>query len=256
VSELDIVIPVYEEGEHILPVLDALRRSVATPFRVLLCYDHEGDSTLPAVRGYRGVDITLVKNRGQGAHGAVMSGFAAGTAPAVLVMPADDTDNAPIIDRMVARWSAGCEIVVASRLMPGGRMEGCPWLKNLLVRIGNATLYRLARVPTRDATNGFRLFSRRLVELVVIESTAGFAYSIELLVKCHRLGWRIDEMPAVWFERRARPSRFRVLAWLPLYLRWLGYAFATTYLRRSAATVKLRVSAAPPQPVAVPAAQP
>ena len=239
--DVDIVIPVYEEAEGILPVLESLGRSVATRFRVLICYDHDEDSTLAALRrSPPGVAVALVRNHGQGAHGAVLSGFAASTAPAVLVMPADDPDNAPIIDRMVAQHRAGCEIVVASRMMPGGRMEGGPWLKNVLVRIGNAALYRLARVPTRDATNGFRLFSRRVLESIEIESTAGFAYSIELLVKCHRLGWRITEVPAVWFDRRLRPSRFRVLAWLPLYLRWVRYAFATTYLRRPAASVPLK----------------
>ena len=43
-------------------------------------------------------------------------------------------------------------------------MVGCPWLKAMLVRGGNFTLHHLARLPTRDATNGFRLFSRRVVD--------------------------------------------------------------------------------------------
>jgi glycosyltransferase involved in cell wall biosynthesis len=50
--ELDIVIPVYNEGDNILPVLDSFKRHVKTPCRVLLCYDHEDDNTLPAVRAY------------------------------------------------------------------------------------------------------------------------------------------------------------------------------------------------------------
>jgi dolichol-phosphate mannosyltransferase len=60
------------------------------------------------------------------------------------------------------------------------------------------------------------------------------------LVKAHRLGWRIAEVPVRWFERRHGASRFRVLKWLPAYLRWYGYAFATTFLRRPAATVALK----------------
>ena len=50
--ELDIVIPVYNEGENILPVLESFKRHVTTPCRVLICYDHESDNTLPAVRAY------------------------------------------------------------------------------------------------------------------------------------------------------------------------------------------------------------
>ena len=68
----------------------------------------------------------------------------------------------------------------------------------------------------------------------------GFAYSIELLVKAHRLGWRIGEVPAAWLERRAGKSRFQVLKWVPQYLKWFCYAFATTCFFRGPQTVKLK----------------
>jgi hypothetical protein len=145
-----------------------------------------------------------------------------------------------MLDAMVARAEEGCAIVCASRFMRGGSMTGCPWLKAALVRSANFTLYYLAGLPTHDASNGFRLFSRRVLDTIVIESDRGFCYSIELLVKSHRLGLNIGEVPARWFERQAGQSRFRVLRWLPAYLRWYLYAFATTWLRRPASTVPLR----------------
>ncbi len=240
-TSLDIVIPVYQEGDTIVEVMESLHRSMTTPFRVLVCYDHEDDTTLPILHRYPHptFEIVFVKNQGVGAHGAVVSGFRASSAPAVLVLPADDTYNAGIIDQMVHHLQEGCELVAASRLMKGGCMVGCPWLKNILVRTASATLFALARIPTHDATSGFRLFSRRVLDTIVIESTEGFAFSLELLVKCHRLRWKIGEVPAVWFERTSGRSRFRIFAWLPTYLRWYGYAFATTYLRRPASTVPL-----------------
>jgi glycosyltransferase involved in cell wall biosynthesis len=242
--ELDIVIPVYNEGRNIVATLAALRRSLATPARVLICYDHPEDDTLPAIRAnpqaYAGLAVELVRNAGRGAHGAVMSGFAASTAPFVLMYPADDDTNAPMLDRMVALARAGCDIVCASRFMPGGAMVGCPPLKAALVRSANFTLRHLARLPTTDASNGFRMFSRRVIERIAVESDQGFCYSIELLVKAHRLGWRIDEVPVRWLERRHGASRFQVVAWLPAYLRWYGYAFATTFLRRPPGTVTLK----------------
>ena len=100
-----------------------------------------------------------------------------------------------------------------------------------LVRCANFTLYHLARMPTRDASNGFRLFSQRVIRTIEVELMAGFCYSIELLVKAHRRGWRIGEVPARWMQRRHGESRFRVLRWLPAYLRWYFYAFATSWLR-------------------------
>lgn len=159
----------------------------------------------------------------------MLTGFADSTAPAVLMYPADDDYNAPRIDQMMAKLRQGCDIVAASRFIPGGCMKGCPWLKAALVRTSAFALHYLARVPIHDPSNGLRIFSRRTLDMIPIESTVGFAYSIELLVKAHRLGWRIGEVPAGWFERRQGKSRFQVLKWIPQYLRWFFYAFATTF---------------------------
>jgi dolichol-phosphate mannosyltransferase len=245
-AELDIVIPVYNEGRNIVPTLAALARSVKTPARVLICYDRPDDNTLPAIRenpeAHAGLAIELVRNAGRGAHSAVMTGFAASTAPYILMCAADDDYNAPMLDRMVALARGGCDVVCASRFMPGGSMVGCPLLKAALVRAANFSLHQVARLPTHDASNGFRLFSRRVIERIAVESDQGFCYSIELLVKVHRLGWKIGEVPAQWFERRHGASRFRVLRWLPAYLRWYGYAFATTFLRRPPETVTLKAT--------------
>lgn len=234
--ELDIIIPVYNEGKNIIATLAALTRDVQTDNRVLICYDFDEDNTIPAVKTrpdmYRGLCVEFIKNKRKGAHAAVMTGFGASTAPYVLMYPADDDYNSSILDSMVAKAKEGADVVCASRLMQGGSMIGCPFLKALLVHVGNGMLYYLARVPTHDATNGFRLFSRRVITEITVESTEGFCYSIELLVKAHRLGLRIEETPAHWFERKQGNSRFRIVRWLPAYIRWCLYAFATTYLRK------------------------
>jgi dolichol-phosphate mannosyltransferase len=239
---LDIIIPVYNEGSNILEVLQSLAANVKTPFTVLLCYDRDDDDTLPAVERYSGppLAIRLIKNQGRGAHGAIMTGFQASTAPAILVFPADDTLNAGILDRMYDAIQGGCAIAAASRFIPGGSMVGCPWLKAFLVRTAAFTLYHVARVPTHDPTNGFRMFSRGIIETVAIESSEGFTYSIELLAKCHRLGYPVAEIPSLWRERTKGKSRFRALKWAPAYLKWYAYAFGTTYLRRGPATVTLK----------------
>jgi dolichol-phosphate mannosyltransferase len=250
-AELDIVIPVHNEGRNIVATLAALTSSLATPARVLICHDHPDDDTLPAIRNnpqsHAGLPVELVHNRGRGPHSAVMAGFAASSAPFVLMYPADDDTNAAMLDSMVALARDGCDIVCASRFMPGGAMVGCPPLKAALVRAGNFTLHHFARLPSTDASNGFRLFSRRVIDRIAVESEQGFCYSIELLVKAHRLGWPIAEVPVRWLERRHGESRFRVLQWLPAYLRWYAYAFATTYLRRRPATVAFK--GAQPRPV-------
>ena len=76
-SELDIVIPVYNEGENIKDLLYVFNKEIKTPFRVLICYDFEEDNTLPVIKNLKdlGFEIKLVKNRGNGVHAAIMTGF-------------------------------------------------------------------------------------------------------------------------------------------------------------------------------------
>lgn len=242
--ELDIVIPVYNEGANIVRVLRALNDHLTTPHRILICYDFDEDDTLPHLDGLadEGINIALVKNTGRGAHGAVLSGFDYSTAPMVLMFPADDDYNPPRLEVMFEKMRDGYDIVCPSRFIPGGRMVNCPWLKAFLVRSSAFVLKHLARLPTHDPSNGFRLFSRRVLDEIPIESSIGFTYSIELLVKAHRLGWKITECPVHWYERGEGEgqSRFRVLNWLPAYLEWFFYAFRTTYLFRGPETVKLK----------------
>ena len=52
----------------------------------------------------------------------------------------------------------------ADLALAGGGMAGCRWLKTFLIRTAAFTLFDVARLPIRDATNGFRLFSRRVIE--------------------------------------------------------------------------------------------
>jgi len=242
--QIDLIIPVYNEGGNILATLGALAREVKTPTRVLICYDIDEDDTLPAIRDnpevHAGIDVAFIRNPKRGAHAAVMAGFAASTAPIVVVYPADDDFNGGIIDKMATLVRDGCDVVCASRFIPGGTMQGAPWLKATLVRTAAFALNRFASLPTRDPTSGFRMFSRRVIERIEIESDQGFCYSIEMLVKAHRLGWRVAEVPALWYERQRGTSRFRVMKWLPAYLRWFRYAFATTFLRRAPDTVTLK----------------
>ena len=232
---VDLIIPVYNEGENIVRVLRAFDLEVKSPVRILICYDRDEDTTLTALVASNLVDerICLIKNRYQGAHGAVRSGFQAAQAEAVITYMADDDYNASLIDKMVACFQAGHDLVAPSRFVPGGVFEGCRWPKNFLVKAASWSLYNLAGIPIHDATNGFRLFSQRLLQTVQLESTEGFTYSLELLVKCHRLGLNMAEIPAKWYERTYGQSRFKVFQWAQAYLRWYWYAFGTTYLRRN-----------------------
>ena len=238
---LDIVIPVYNEGENILELFRAFEKEVRTSFRVFVCHDFDEDTTLEAIRANTfSFEIILVKNPGTGVFSAITAGLEKTNASAVLVFGADEANNAGIIDGMFAKLREGNELVVASRLMKGGEMRGGPKLKSCIVRLGSFLLHRFAGVPSTDATYAWRMFRRRVLDTLELESTAGFTYAIEILVKCHRLRWPVAEVPARWLMRAHGQSRFTLKKWFPHYARWFFYALGTTYLRKGPETVRLK----------------
>jgi cellulose synthase/poly-beta-1,6-N-acetylglucosamine synthase-like glycosyltransferase len=231
---LDIVIPIYNEGFKVINLLQNFQNIIKTKIRVLLCYDLEDDNIFKYKNDLKkfNFDIVFVKNPLSGPCPAIKQGLYFGSSDCVIVYPADDLLNVNIIDKMYLAFKNKNDIVVASRFMRGGSMKGCPLIKSILVRVASSTLFFLSSIPVRDASNGFRLFSRRLLNSVNIESKVGFAYSLELLVKCNRLNYKICEIPAQWEERSEGSSRFKIILWLPEYLKWYFYGLSTTWLRK------------------------
>jgi dolichol-phosphate mannosyltransferase len=226
--ELAIVLPVYNEGEAVEPVLRALSAGVQTPHELVVVYDFDGDTTVPVIArlasqlpGLRGLRNDL----GRGVLNAMKAGIAATTTPYVLISMADGSDEPSVIDPMIALARAGADVVAASRYMPGGRQVGGPPIKRLMSRLAGLTLHWFAGVPIHDPTNNFKLYSRRYLDAVTIESSAGFELALELTVKASLDGRRVAELPTTWRDRTAGASNFKLRKWLPHYLRWYGVAF-------------------------------
>ncbi len=236
-AKLSIVIPVYNEGENILPTLRGIDQHVRTrPLEVLVVYDFEEDTTVPVLRRLQ-PEMTYVRpylnHHGRGALNAVKSGLEAASAPYVLVTMADGSDEPEAIDAMVAKARGGADVVSGSRYMRGGHQIGGPFVKRTLSRAAGLSLHWLGGLPTHDSTTNFRLYSRRLLDSVTIESRAGFELGLELTVKAHRLGMYVDQVPTTWRDRTAGDSRFRLWQWIPHYLHWYQIGLTSRFRRRS-----------------------
>ena len=222
--------PVYNEGANIATVLRGIAAEVrARPLEVLIIYDFDEDDTLPVVR-MLAAELPFVKPiknpLGRGVLNAVKAGLAAATAPYIVVMMADGSDRVSDVDPMLRLAREGADLVAASRYMRGGAQVGGPRLKRLMSRAAGLSLHWLAGIPVHDPTSNFKLYSRRLLESIPIESQAGFELALELTVKAHRLGLTLSEVPTVWRDRTAGQSRFDLRRWLPHYLRWYWAGFA------------------------------
>ena len=177
---IDIVIPVYNEGANILATLRALARErqdagaradLLRPRR----RRHAAGGARQSRRACAGLDVEFVRNPGRGAHARGDGRLCRkhGRRSSWSIRPT--TISTPASSTAWSRWpSEGCDIVCASRFMPGGTMQGCP------VAQGGAGAHRRRSrsttsraLPTHDPTSGFRLFSRRVIDRIEVESDAG-----------------------------------------------------------------------------------
>jgi dolichol-phosphate mannosyltransferase len=231
-SLLSLVIPVYNEADNVVPLLRDIEAKVREPQEVLLVYDFPEDTTLPAVAAMQPPcpAVRLVHNDlGRGVLNAIKAGFRASRGDVIVVMMADRSDEPGDVPAMAKLVRDGADVVAGSRYARGGRQEGGPLVKRTLSRLAGMSLHYFAGLPIRDATNNFRAYSRRAVELP-IEGQASFAIALELTLKAHWQGWRLAEVPTTWRDRTAGQSRFRLWAWLPHYLRWYLRALRKAWL--------------------------
>lgn len=224
-----VVLPVFNEAENIGAFCLKARDELPGGFELLVSYDFDEDTTLPALASLSDSDkppiVRLVRNRlGRGARYAIEAGMREAAADVVVVMMADLSDDFTAAGEMISRVERGADVVCASRYMRGGRQIGGPWLKGMMSRVAGVSLHWLAGLPTHDPTNSFKAYSRRFLSDVEIETPAGFSLGIELTVKAHFGGGRVEQVPASWYDRSAGQSRFQLWKWLPHYLRWYMWA--------------------------------
>ena len=223
---LSIVMPVYNEGNVIEETLRRVESAIKIPHELLIIYDKDEDTTIDPVKKLQKQypHIKLVKNiYGRGALNALKTGLVKAKGEAVCIMMADLTDDPQILNRMMAKFSKGFDVVAASRYMEGGHQIGGPRVKQILSRVAGVSLHYLVGLPTHDATNSFRLYSKQFLQKTKIESDGGFELAIELTVKAHFGGFRVSEVPTTW-TYLAKESRFYLAKWLPKYLKWYLWA--------------------------------
>ena len=231
------MIPVYNEGENVVPTLrGVVERTRSRPLEVLIVHDFDEDTTVPVVKRLQAEmpELRLHRNTlGRGVLNAMKSGLRAARAQYVLITMGDGSDDPDDIDRMYELARAGADVVAGSRYMRGGRQLGGPLLKRSRSRAAGLSLHWLGGIPVHDATTNFRMYSKRLLNQVTIESTGGFELGIELTVKAYLLGMKVAEVPTTWRDRTAGTSRFQLWQWLPRYLKWYRAGIAGRFRKSS-----------------------
>ena len=224
---LNIIVPVYNEKENIVKLLEEIKNNITVKITLYIVYDFDEDNTIEAVNQVKDLynfPINLIKNNyGSGVLNAIKTGlYIENTNPALVIM-SDLSDSLEIVDAMYNKIS-DYDLVCGSRYMKGGKQIGGPLIKGLMSRYAGISLHFLTGIKTHDVTNSFKMYSRKLLNNITIESNGGFELGMEITVKAYLLGYKITEVPSTWKDRVEGKSRFKLFSWFPKYLHWYFYA--------------------------------
>jgi dolichol-phosphate mannosyltransferase len=230
-----LVLPTYNEAENLERIAGAATRSLPTAspeHRLLIVDDNSPDGTgeiadrLAAERD----DIEVLHRPGkEGLGRAYLAGFQRaldGGAELVMEMDADFSHDPADIPRLIEA-AAGADLVIGSRYMPGGGVEGWAWHRELLSRGGCLYARVLLGVPVRDLTGGFKCFRRQVLEKLDLSEihADGYGFQIEMTYRAIREGFEVREIPITFRDRVAGTSKMhgRIAAeavWKVPTLRW------------------------------------
>jgi dolichol-phosphate mannosyltransferase len=205
-----IVIPTFNEAENI-PLLVPRVLAQGADVDVLIGDDGSPDGTgrvadeLAQALEPRVAVMHRSSKAGRG--GAVMAGFRQALLdPRYEWFGEMDADLSHQPEELPAFFevSARADMVVGSRYIPGGRIEGWSSRRRVWSRTSNRIIRAALGVPMTDFTNGYRLYSRRAVELLSgtkLRET-GYITLSEWAYVIHRAGLRLQEVPTVFINRR------------------------------------------------------
>jgi dolichol-phosphate mannosyltransferase len=225
---ISVVIPARNETARIGRALARIFASVRSSCEVIVIVDDEEDPTWQEVQARAAAEPRLrclVGGYGPGPANAIRFGIDQARAGVAVVTMADNSDDPRQIEPLAALVENGAAVAAASRYSKGGSQIGGPIGKSLLSRLAGRSLRLLARAGTSDATNSFKAYSTSFIREVGIDSRQGFAIGIELTAKARRLRRDVAEIPTIWLDREDGESGFRILAWIPAYLRWYLFCF-------------------------------
>jgi glycosyltransferase involved in cell wall biosynthesis len=225
---LTLIMPVYNEGDAVIPVIATLLLTVTYPLKIIVVYDSPDDATVKTVQKLRAVfpDVYLLKNEwNRGVLNAIKTGFKNAHTLYVGVWVAYHLDPFGIINKMVDKLEQGCDLVSANRFTVNNQRARGNTLKKQFSLIGNLVLKNIIGMPISDVTTSIKVYRKTMLDSLKIETVVngGWAVNTELAIKAAINGYRIDEIP---LEKKNITlvhglTNFKVLKQLPTYFHWL-----------------------------------
>jgi dolichol-phosphate mannosyltransferase len=210
-----VIIPTYNEKENIEAIIAAVLHLDGS-FHVLIIDDGSPDGTANIVKSlfpkYPG-RLFLEERIGKlGLGTAYIHGFKWALQRGyryIFEMDADFSHNPADLDRLYDACSAGADMAIGSRYVKYGAVEN--WPANRIALSKGASLYTriITWMPIKDPTAGFVCYKREVLETINLDAITftGYAFQIEMKFAAWKLGFKIQEVPITFKDRKLGASK-------------------------------------------------
>ena len=205
-----VIVPTYNEADNLDELLRQLL-ALPTPIGAIVVDDNSPDGTGDMAEQWAAENPNRVhvihRPAKLGLGTAYIAGFKKAIddlgAERILTMDADFSHNPRYIPDMIA-LSRIKHVVIGSRYVPGGGTRNCSRKRVFLSRGANFMARTLLGLKARDATAGFRLYRREVLQSIPLDEifSSGYSFLVEMLFLCQRRGWQIGEIPIIFEDRR------------------------------------------------------
>lgn len=230
-----IVLPTYNEAQNLVSMLEQLLALPLGDLHILIIDDNSPDGTgriADRLSQTHPTRVSVIHRPGKlGLGTAYTAGFQwalARGADCVIQMDADFSHSPHYLPHFLAQMHA-YDVVVGSRYVPGGRLDPrwSGWRYWLSKWANSIYVHAILGLQVRDATAGFKCWSRRALEQIPLDGVRsnGYVFQVELAYLCERKGLRILEWPIYFEDRRIGKSKMSVpikleAAWRVFEIRW------------------------------------
>jgi dolichol-phosphate mannosyltransferase len=211
-----VIIPTYNELSNIESIIRFVF-DLREDFHILVVDDNSPDGTAGIVRklqhDFPG-QLFLEERKGKlGLGTAYIHGFRWAIAQGyryIFEMDADFSHNPRDLQRLYeACRTGGADVAVGSRYIKGGKVENWPLDRNLLSKSAAIYTRMITRMPIKDPTAGFVCYRREVLETIDLDNIrfVGYAFQIEMKFNAWKMGFRIQEVPIVFTDRKLGVSK-------------------------------------------------
>jgi dolichol-phosphate mannosyltransferase len=208
-----VIIPTYNERENLERIVERVVTSVPDA-HVLVVDDGSPDGTGKIADALADEDQrvrVLHRTAKNGLGAAYIAGFGWGLERGYDVLVEMDADGSHAPEQLHRLLGAlgHADAVLGSRWVPGGAVVNWPRRRKLLSLAGNLYARMALGISLKDATGGYRAYSRGVIEAIDYAGVAseGYCFQVDLTRRAIAAGFRVAEVPITFVERERGESK-------------------------------------------------